>query len=225
MCSFTYLISMTASSMLPTTRNSRPRKIDNFLTRHRIGVWRVVVSAVFLSLVMGHSRWDGTWVSPLMLSLGMAGVSLATVGRLWCALYISGRKNTTLVTAGPYSMCRHPLYVCNFLGILGLGAMTESLFVVAVLALAFALMYPAVIRTEDRFLAATFPEYADYLRRTPAFFPKISLYRSEPTWTVHVASFQRNIADSVWFLGLSVVVESFDLFHDAGVLRAVVALV
>lgn len=87
-----------------------------------------------------------------MLTLGMVGVSLATVGRLWCALYISGRKNNTLVTSGPYSLCRHPLYVCNFLGIVGLGAMTESLMVTAVLASAFALMYPAVIRTEDRFL-------------------------------------------------------------------------
>jgi steroid 5-alpha reductase family enzyme len=99
--------------------------------------------------------------------------------------------------------------------------MTESLAVTAVLALAFALMYPAVIRTEDRFLASAFPEFAEYARRTPAFFPRLSLYRGESTWTVHVSSFQRNIADSVWFLGLSVVVESFDLFHDAGVLRAV----
>jgi hypothetical protein len=163
-------------------------------------------------------------VSPLLLTLGMLGVSLATVGRLWCALYISGRKNNTLVTSGPYSLCRHPLYVCNLLGIIGLGAMTESLAVTAVLALAFALMYPAVIRTEDRFLASAFPEFAEYARRTPAFFPRLSLYRGESTWTVHVSSFQRNIADSVWFLGLSVVVESFDLFHDAGVLRAVVTL-
>ena len=215
---------MTDSSISPSQPAGLSRALDNFLTRHRIGVWRVVVTFVLASLVFGHSRWDGTWGSPLLLTLGMLGVSLATVGRLWCALYISGRKNNTLVTSGPYSLCRHPLYVCNLLGIIGLGAMTESLAVTAVLALAFALMYPAVIRTEDRFLASAFPEFAEYARRTPAFFPRLSLYRGESTWTVHVSSFQRNIADSVWFLGLSVVVESFDLFHDAGVLRAVVTL-
>lgn len=162
---------------LPSHPAGLSRALDNFLTRHRIGVWRVVVTFVLASLLFGHSRWDGTWVSPLLLTLGMLGVSLATVGRLWCALYISGRKNNTLVTSGPYSLCRHPLYVCNLLGILGLGAMTESLAVTAVLALAFALMYPAVIRTEDRFLASAFPEFAEYARRTPAFFPRLSLYR------------------------------------------------
>lgn len=216
--------SMTDSPISPSQPAGPSRALDDFLTRHRIGVWRVVVAFVLASLLFGHSRWDGTWVSPLMLTLGMVGVSLATVGRLWCALYISGRKNNTLVTSGPYSLCRHPLYVCNFLGIVGLGAMTESLMVTAVLASAFALMYPAVIRTEDRFLSSAFPEFAEYARRTPAFFPRLSLYRGESTWTVHVSSFQRNIADSVWFLGLSVVVESVDLFHDAGVLRAVVTL-
>lgn len=100
--------------------------------------------------------------------------------------------------------------------------MTESITLMAILAAAFAIMYPAVIRREDNFLASSFAEYAG---RTPAFFPRPALYRAEKSWTVHVASFQRNIADSIWFLGLSIVVESFDLLHDIGILRAVVSLV
>jgi protein-S-isoprenylcysteine O-methyltransferase Ste14 len=227
---FNFHFYLASNFMVATARSSASRAvftqtIDAYLTRHRIGLWRAVVLLVFASLVFGHSKWDDTWVSPLLLTVGMLGVTLATVGRLWCALYISGRKNNELVTSGPYSICRHPLYVCNLLGILGLGAMTESITVMGVLAVAFAIMYPAVIRREDNFLASSFPQYAEYARRTPAFFPRPALYSAEKTWTVHVASFQRNIADSVWFLGLSIVVESFDLLHDVGILRAVVSLV
>lgn len=192
-----------------------PSPLDSFLTRHRIGIWRVVVSVVLIALITGHSQWDDTWISAALLTVGMLGVTMATVGRLWCALYISGRKSTELVTTGPYSMCRHPLYVCNFVGIVGLGAMTESITLAAILALAFALMYPAVIRSEDHLLSRNFPEFDDYARRTPAFFPRLSLFRSESTYLVHVGSFQRNLADSVWFLGMTIVVNAVELTRHA----------
>src|SRR5262245_36841884 len=31
--------------------------------------------------------------------------------RFWATLYIGGRKERELVTDGPYSLCRHPLYL------------------------------------------------------------------------------------------------------------------
>ncbi len=155
-----------------------------------------------------------------MLTPGMVGVSLATVGWLRCSLYPPGRKNNTC-HIGSISLCRHPLHMCNILGIVGSSPMTESLMVTAVLTSAFVLMSPAVIRTDGRFLSSAFLEFAEYVRRIPAFFPQLSLCRGKSTWPAHISSFQRNIADSVWFLSLSVVVESFDLFHKTGVLRAV----
>jgi len=38
----------------------------------------------------------------------LAGV--AVTGRAWSLMYISGKKNASLVTVGPYSLCRNPLY-------------------------------------------------------------------------------------------------------------------
>lgn len=192
--------------------------IDSFLTRHRIGVWRGVGAVVLIALLVGDSRWENSRFSSLLAIVGVLGVVAATIGRLWCALYISGRKSEELVVEGPYSMCRHPLYVCNFLGIAGLGAMTGSMIIVGFLVIAFALVYPAVIRSEDRLLARNFPSFTEYFARTPAFFPNRSLYRSERSWTVHLGSFHRNVADSIWFPLAALLFESLDQLHAEGIL-------
>jgi protein-S-isoprenylcysteine O-methyltransferase Ste14 len=42
--------------------------------------------------------------------------------RLWCSLYISGYKNSQLITSGPYSLCRNPLYFFSFVGFAALCA-------------------------------------------------------------------------------------------------------
>lgn len=200
-------------------------RLDAFLTRHRIGLWRAVTAGVLLALAFGETHAEDAWLAGAMVCAGVAAVSLATVGRLWCALYISGRKSVALVDQGPYSVCRHPLYVCNFVGVAGLGLLTESVVLAGSLVAAFALIYPAVIRSEDRGLAAGFPEHAEYLSRTPAFWPRVRLYRSERTWVVHVGAYLRNVADSVWFLLGAAVIEAMDRMHELQWLPSGFALV
>jgi protein-S-isoprenylcysteine O-methyltransferase Ste14 len=199
--------------------------LDTFLNSHRIAIWRGVLAVVAILLVVGESHWQHAPLSGLMVLLGIAAVSLATVGRLWCAVYISGRKGAELVDQGPYSVCRHPLYVCNALGLAGVGLLTESLVITGALALAFALLYPAVIRCEDRALSARLPGHHHYLQATPAFWPRFSRYRSDRTWVVDVPVFLRNLADSVWFILAGAFVEALDRLHEMGYLdRAVLLL-
>lgn len=188
--------------------------VDSFLTRHRIGVWRVVIGTVLALLILGEPVLQESWLAAALLLPGITGIALATVGRLWCALYISGRKSSRLVDQGPYSMCRHPLYLCNALGILGLGLITESLVITTVLTVAYGLLYPPVIRSEDRLLAESFPTHGDYLRSTPAVWPKVSLFRTDGTWTVHVGAFNRNLADSLGFAMGAAVVQFIELMHE-----------
>ncbi|MFV2065761.1 MAG: isoprenylcysteine carboxylmethyltransferase family protein, partial [Pirellulales bacterium] len=40
--------------------------------------------------------------------------------RWWATLYIGNRKQCVLVTDGPYSLCRNPLYVGTFLIVLSI---------------------------------------------------------------------------------------------------------
>ena len=54
-------------------------------------------------------------------------IFLGIVGRLWSTLYIGGRKSAEVVTGGPYSMTRNPLYVFSTLAAAGVGAQMGSI--------------------------------------------------------------------------------------------------
>ena len=182
-----------------------------FLVRRRIAIWRVVVGGILLALLVGESASPPPWLMGTMVLVAIVLVSLALVGRLWCAIYISGRKGTALVKDGPYSMSRHPLYVCNFIGMMGLGALTGSLLVMTVLAAAFAILYPAVIKAEEQLMQERFPEYAVYARTTPAFVPQVALYRTPAEWNVNVRAYLRNARDSIWFPLMTAVITGIRL--------------
>lgn len=193
-----------------------PHGARAFVARHRIVLWRLVFLALAGLCALGTPYWTDHWLSALLRLGGIVLVSAAALGRMWCALYISGRKSRELVTAGPYSLCRHPLYLFNLLGFLGVAALAESLIAAGAVALAFAALYPSVMADEERLLARSFPEFEAYRRRTPALLPRPGGYASPREWTVDVPAFLRNVGDSVWFPLLAVVVELFDVAHEAG---------
>jgi protein-S-isoprenylcysteine O-methyltransferase Ste14 len=57
-------------------------------------------------------------------------VAVATVGRLWCGIYVFGRKSKALCLDGPYSICRNPLYIFTFLGALGVAAASNRIVLI-----------------------------------------------------------------------------------------------
>lgn len=191
-------------------------QLDPFLARHRIAVWRTVLFLVSAAFVLGSPQWESHWVAAALRLAGILLVSAAAVGRLWCAVYISGRKDASLVKSGPYSVCRHPLYLFNLMGFLGVGALLESLVALGMLALAFALLYPQVIAAEERQLTQLFPDFVAYRRKTPVLWPAFQLYASPAKWEVDVRAFMRNAADSVWFPLAALVIEAGDIAHQIG---------
>lgn len=78
-----------------------------------------------------------------------------------------------LNTAGPYSLVRHPLYVGNFLVVLGWTLASGSLWLVSVTALLFVVYYERIALREEAFLLGRFgPLFADWAARTPACIPR-----------------------------------------------------
>lgn len=200
---------------------NEPQSIDtpwSFSARHRIKVWRTIFVCFGATLILGQPAWSDHWISAACRLLGILFVCTAAMGRMWCALYISGRKSHELVTEGPYSLCRHPLYLLNLLGFVGVALLSESLVLVGLVVTAFSVFYPAVLRSEERLLRTRFPAYEHYMQHTAALLPRWRNYRSPSEWNVSVGPYLRNMADSLWFPLAGAAIELIDLAHESGLL-------
>ena len=193
---------------------TRPR-----LFHPRILASRLCAVGIFELMLVNQSPHQGQLAGDLLAFAGLALVALAVVGRLWCSLYISGYKNNELITAGPYSMTRNPLYFFSLLGFAGVACATQSFsFVVLVMAV-FALGYPLTIRSEEAFLRSKFGDaFERFCARTPRFFPNLRNYHEAATWVVHPERFRRTMVDVVWFVWLVAIVQlALALKRDLGV--------
>ncbi len=89
----------------------------------------------------------------------IAGLAMAFVGQVF-RIYAAGfiHKNKQLASTGPYALVRHPLYLGNFLILIGFTIACANLYVVAVVALFFLIWYPAAIAYEDSKLERIFED-------------------------------------------------------------------
>src|SRR5262245_14440643 len=94
--------------------------------------------------------WLPGWLDEISEMFGYALLVTATLWRIWCALFIAGTKNFELSSEGPYSVVRNPLYLGNFLGVVGFGFAVEQPLLGLALGLVFILGYPAVVAQEER---------------------------------------------------------------------------
>ena len=150
---------------------------------------------------------------------------VCVLGRAWCSLYIGGRKKQEIVTSGPYSLCRNPLYVFSFIGAFGIGAQTGSLTVGATFAVACWIVFRIVASREESFLTSAFGEtYRSYVVRTPRFVPNLRLWRDEAELSVRPAFFRRTVRDGLVFLLALPVFEGLEHLQNLGWLDALIAL-
>lgn len=88
------------------------------------------------------------------------------------------QRADVLNTTGVYSIVRNPLYLGNFLAMLGLVMSLMMWWLVALFILAYWLYLERIIWTEEEFLSARFgARYSEWCARTPAFIPNFALWR------------------------------------------------
>lgn len=157
-----------------------------FRWRGAIGVCVLAPAAVVASLseplVAANSRLDLAcdalaWVTFL------CGASL----RFWATLFVGGRKNEVVVAEGPYSLCRHPLYLGSLaLGLSGALFLKSPLLAVAsaVLAAAYCLL---TIPAEEEHLSATLgAPYREYCERVNRLWPSFRRFDTPRRVTIDV---------------------------------------
>jgi len=148
--------------------------IHNIMKKKRILVSRIFGTLFVIVILFSESAIDNSIASDILFSIGLFLIALRTVGRLWCSIYISGRKNHKLVTVGPYSITRNPLYLFSFLGATGVGFATETVTIPLTIIGLFLLFYSITIKNEEYHLSDLFgSEYDSYCKNVPRFYPNI----------------------------------------------------
>jgi protein-S-isoprenylcysteine O-methyltransferase Ste14 len=175
--------------------------IFRILTGRRTLLTRLTVAAVLAYAVLASPPDYLRGLEVVSELTGFLLLGAATLGRVWCVLFIGGAKNDTLITEGPYSVVRNPLYVFNFIGLVGLGLAIEQPTVAVVLAVMFWLYYPSVVVREEAELLNRFgPAFAAYQEQTPRWIPRLQQYHEPFEMSVKPLRIRHGIFGAMWLL-------------------------
>jgi protein-S-isoprenylcysteine O-methyltransferase Ste14 len=181
----------------PTTNSKLGRR-----QRQRMRLlWALSILLVCLVLFVQAKASPDSFSHEFIEDIGATLIAVAVLGRTWCSLYIGGRKLHELVTNGPYSIVRNPLYVFSCIGAFGIGLGTASVVLAGVMALVAALVFQSVIRIEEDALQDRFgTAFTEYAARVPRLWPRPSLWIDAPTLSVSPNRVVRTFFDSAVML-------------------------
>ena len=186
----------------------------------RINILRAAFAAGLPVILFSRPGWPEA-VFETMEVIGLALVIAAVLGRFWAILYIGGHKNQTVMQDGPYSICRHPLYLFSTLGVVGLGFMLGSLVIAIALGGLTFVILSTTARKEEAFLRGTKGnDYDLYAERVPMILPRLSLFRTGQTITVSVPHLRQNLMDALVFLMFIPLAEFLEHMKEAQAIPA-----
>jgi protein-S-isoprenylcysteine O-methyltransferase Ste14 len=163
----------------------------------------LIVSLLGAALLMASgsvSPEDNLWHEAIERG-GVFFILAGIVGRTWCSMYIGGNKLRRLVTEGPYSLTRNPLYLFSAIASFGLGAQLGSIVFALLCAAATIAIFLIVIRHEERALAGLFPaEYTTYRAQVPRLMPSFCGWQDADEIPVQPALVYRTFGDAMFFL-------------------------
>ncbi|HEV7246956.1 MAG TPA: isoprenylcysteine carboxylmethyltransferase family protein [Shinella sp.] len=190
-----------------------------FLQQYRINTLRVFAAVAFALLAVTSSPSDLPVVNSLLELTGLLAIFTAIAGRVWSLFYIGGRKNAELVTDGPYSITRNPLYLFSLIGIAGLGAQTGSLLsMVAMTGIAY-FAFDMAMRGEEAFLAGRYGQSFEHYRRlTPRLLPDFALWREAGDTPLRSVKAVSGLKDGAVFLAAWLGIELIKMAQAAELL-------
>lgn len=197
-------------------------------SRVRLNITRTMAVLFYIVLCMSISHWaiSSPLIEESLFFVGLALASLGAFGRVWALSHIAGNKSEQLVTTGPYSISRNPLYFSNLLLGIGIGFCTETFTAVILLGIVVVgVSYFGIRREEARLLKWFGAEYESYCARVPRFFPISVRAYSEPETLTISSRLMRN--GLVEVAPLFMLIGSFELvegFHRSGLLPVLFVL-
>lgn len=201
---FTRTISMATQPLVSGTVAHRRR----FRWRGTVAALLLVPSGVVTILstpLVAESSWLDLGIDALAWASFVAGAAF----RFWATLYIGGRKEAFLVTDGPYSVCRNPLYVGSLLLAVATGLFLKSLLFAVALTLVAVLYMLTTVPVEEEFLRARYrTDYDSYVRRVPRYWAAFRGFHSRSQLTVDLHALRLECARASRWVWLPLLGES-----------------
>lgn len=142
----------------------------------RVGVVLIILLLLRVKAFKGHAATNDPWLLGTGLAVFLLGLALAIwarvyLGRNW-GMPMSQKADPELVTSGPYSIIRHPIYSGIILAMIGTTIAVSLYWLVAVMVLGAYFLYSSVV--EERLMTRLFPDtYPEYKRSTKRLVPFI----------------------------------------------------
>ncbi len=190
--------------------------VKSGLEKKRINVSKLCVIGLFAMAGSVHSNWTvGGLMSGTFLLIGIALALVGCLGRVWCSLFIDGFKTKQLVTCGPYSVCRNPLYFFSAVGAVGVAFGSATLTAPIFVAICFALYYPSIIKAEERRLTEIHGKsFERYCAEVPAFFPRFKRATTPETYQIQTRLVFHSMTEATWFVWLTMLVHLLYQVHQ-----------
>lgn len=203
--------------------NSETRSL--LLKARRRHTWIAAVPLLLAFLVSDSSWSHVSLLHALYQWIGYFLTLMCVLGRGWCSVYIGGRKNYELITAGPYSAVRNPLYVFSFIGVAGIGFCTGTVTYLVILTVLFAAYYQIVVWREEKFMAETFGQaFADYKARVPRWWPNFDLWQDVPEVQARPRFLYITLRDGAMFFLAFPLLRLIEYLHGFGALPVLLRL-
>ena len=155
-----------------------------------------------------------TWIS---VSISIPFITIGEFLRIWAVGYAGGTTRATalgaardLVTTGPYSYVRNPLYLGNLLLSLGITIFSHVPWLIPVLIIGYFIQYKPIIVVEEKYLFETCGQvYEEYHREVSRFIPNFHSYTNPSShdfsWSRAFKSEKRTLTAIICVIGLILV--------------------
>jgi protein-S-isoprenylcysteine O-methyltransferase Ste14 len=142
------------------------------------GIIITLQPTVWPQLGLYTSAWWGLLVQIGGLAMLVGALTLHGWARMHLGQFYAERSSDIqqgqyVVNTGPYAYVRHPIYTSYFMLASGLLLSNPALTTLLLASYAF-VDFSLAPRREEKLLVKNVPGYADYMARTPRFFPKLS---------------------------------------------------
>jgi protein-S-isoprenylcysteine O-methyltransferase Ste14 len=186
------------------------------LNLKRVQLSGALAVGTVLGMIVLPVTWpEGTLTHKILWAVASVLIGLAALGRLYATAFLGGFKNQKLVTEGPFSVTRNPLYFFSFVGVCGIALATAQILIILLVPPLFWVLIHRLMQREEGFLREKFGEaYQVYCAQTPRFLPRLSLYQAPESMKMCPQYLRNALKDAVWwFTALPLLDLLVSVFH------------